>query len=50
MWGQLYLNEQLEIASGPFFKTKQLGNLPWKHSVCKESKFKGNQGIKFFCL
>lgn len=50
MWGQLYLNEQLEIASGPLLKTKQLGNLTWKHPICTESKLKGNEGIKFFCL
>lgn len=41
MWGQLYLNERLEIASGPFLKTKQLGNLTWKHYyICTESKLK----------
>lgn len=50
MWGQLYLNEQLEIASGPLLKTKQLGNLTWKHPICTKSKLKSNEGIKFFCL
>lgn len=50
MWGQLYLKEQLQIASGPLLKTKQLGNLTWKHPICTESKLKGNEGIKFFCL
>lgn len=50
MWGQLYLNEQLQIASGPLLKTKQLGNLTWKYPICTESKLKGNEGIKFICF